>query len=192
MRADASPNEESRRKCTPERQAALRLGRRKEEMDVSSSRFAATLSIAVLLTACGSQPQPKSAPPSSATASASSAAAAVPSSGVASALASSVGKPGAPVLDETQRKQLDKTVAATVAALRPRLRYAVAAGDDGKAHLVVYDGEGLGADGRHPGKPHEYVVFRVINASNGEHYDPQQNSIVAPIPPPPQRDVTPN
>ncbi|MBV8299357.1 MAG: hypothetical protein JO083_07425, partial [Candidatus Eremiobacteraeota bacterium] len=40
-----------------------------------------------------------------------------------------------------------------------------------------------------PGKPHEYVVFRVLNSAGGEHYDPEQNSIVAPIPPPPQRDV---
>jgi hypothetical protein len=53
---------------------------------------------------------------------------------------------------------------------------------------VVYDDEGLGASGRRGGKPRGYVVFRVLNATNGEHYDPQQNSIVAPIPPPVQRD----
>ncbi len=52
----------------------------------------------------------------------------------------------------------------------------------------MYDAEGLGASGRHKGRPHEYIVFKVLNTANGEHYDPQQNSIVAPIPPPPQRE----
>ena len=31
-------------------------------------------------------------------------------------------------------------------------------------------------------------MFNVLNARNGEHYDPQQNSIVPKIPPPVQRD----
>jgi hypothetical protein len=78
--------------------------------------------------------------------------------------------------------------ARTPAAIRARLRYAIAGGEDGKPHLVVYDGEGLGADGRHKGRPHEYIVFRVLNMTNGEHYDPQQNVVDAAIPPPPQRD----
>ncbi|MDQ6944190.1 MAG: hypothetical protein M3169_16955, partial [Candidatus Eremiobacteraeota bacterium] len=86
------------------------------------------------------------------------------------------------------RRELAATVAKAPAALRARLRYALAAGDDGKRHLVVYDGQGLPASGRHPGKPHDYVLFQVLNARNGEHYDPQQNSIVAAIPPPVQRD----
>ncbi len=71
------------------------------------------------------------------------------------------------------------------------MRYALATGDDGQLHLVVYDGEGLDAGGRGTAKRNEYVVFRVLNAANGEHYDPQQNSIVAPIPPPAERDSVP-
>jgi hypothetical protein len=55
---------------------------------------------------------------------------------------------------------------------------------------VVYDGEGLRADGRQPGKNNAYVVFRVLNAAAGAHYDPQQNAIVAPLPPP-QRETSP-
>jgi hypothetical protein len=74
--------------------------------------------------------------------------------------------------------------------MRARLRYAVAAGEDGKPRLVVYDGEGLGPDGRHKGRPHEYILFRVLNTTKGEHYDPQQNAVIAAIPPPPQRDDT--
>jgi len=31
----------------------------------------------------------------------------------------------------------------------------------------------------------------VLNAADGEHYDPQQNSIVPPIPPPAERDNAP-
>jgi len=101
------------------------------------------------------------------------------------------GQPGAIPVAPAQRRELDATVAKVPPPVRPRLRYALATGDDGKPHLVVYDGEGLGAAGRHAGKPHEYVVFKVLNASNGEHYDPQQNSIIAPIPPPVQRDSAP-
>ena len=98
------------------------------------------------------------------------------------------GQPGGIPLDPAQRAELDATVAKAGPGERARLRYALAAGDDRKMHLVVYDGEGLGASGRHKGRPHEYVVFKVLNAANGEHYDPQQNSIVPPIPPPPQRE----
>ena len=61
--------------------------------------------------------------------------------------------------------------------------------EDGKSRLVVYDGEGLGPDGRHRGKPHEYVVFKILNSRSGEHYDPQQNAIIAAIPPPAQREM---
>jgi len=185
MRADASPNEESRRKSTPERQAALRLGRRKEEMDVSSARFAACLLAAALLISCaGQKASDSTAPPSPA-----ASVVAVPS-GPASALVSAAGTPGAPALDAAQRAEVAAVAAGTPAAMRARLRYAIAAGEDGKPHLVVYDGEGLGPDGRHKGRPHEYILFRVLNAKNGEHYDPQQNSIIAAIPPPPQRDNT--
>src|ERR1700736_5785048 len=147
-----------------------------------SIRLAASVAAAALLCACAA---PKSGT-GTATASPSS-------------LATSSGPPNAPVpradqrptipLDADQRRELESTIGQVPPAVRPRLRYALATGDDGKAHLVVYDGEGLGVSGRHPGRPHEYIVFRVINAKNGEHYDPLQNAIIAPIPPPPQREV---
>ncbi|HEV3086319.1 MAG TPA: hypothetical protein VGX96_03755 [Candidatus Elarobacter sp.] len=151
-----------------------------------SIRLAASVAAAALLCACTA---PKSG---------SGTAAASPSASPGS-LATSAGPPNAPVpragqrpaipLDADQRRELESTVGQVPPAIRPRLRYALATGDDGKPHLVVYDGEGLGVSGRHPGRPHEYIVFRVINAKNGEHYDPLQNAIIAPIPPPPQREV---
>jgi hypothetical protein len=184
MRADASPNEESRRKCTPERQAALRLGRRKEEMDVSSARFAACLLGAALLISCAGQKASDSSPTPT------PAASAVPiASGPASALVSAAGTPGSPALDAVQRAEVATVAAGTPGGMRARLRYAVAAGEDGKPRLVVYDGGGLGPDGRQKGRPHEYILFRVLNAKHGEHYDPQQNAVIAAIPPPPQRDT---
>jgi hypothetical protein len=105
-------------------------------------------------------------------------------------LVSASGTPGAPALDPGQRAEVAAVAAGTPGAMRARLRYAVAAGEDGKPRLVVYDGEGLGSDGRHKGRPHEYILFRVLNAKHGEHYDPQQNAVIAAIPPPPQRDNT--
>jgi hypothetical protein len=148
-------------------------------MHVSPARFAASLIAAAVLTACAAK-----APQATAT----SAPVAPAGSGPASALVLAAGSPGAPPLDPTQRRDLDVAVASQPAALRPRLRYALAAGDDRKTHLVVYDGEGLGADGKHPGRPHEYILFKVLNARAGEHYDPQQNALVAAIPPPPERE----
>ena len=108
--------------------------------------------------------------------------------GPANAPISAAGTEGAVPLDAAQRAELDRTVAARAPRDRAHLRYALAAGEDGKSHLVVYDGQGLAADGRHPGKPHEYIVFQVLNTSAGEHYDPQQNALIAAIPPPAQRD----
>ena len=151
-----------------------------------SIRLAAgAVAAAVLLCACagprsggdGSQPAASAAP------------AATAPSGPPNALVPSIGKAGAIALDPDQRRMLDAAVAKVNPGLRPRLRYALALGDDGQRHLVVYDGEGLGADGRHPGKKFEYVVFEVLNAPSGEHYDPQQNTLVAPIPPPKDRDA---
>ncbi|HEY0614458.1 MAG TPA: hypothetical protein VGC96_07445 [Candidatus Elarobacter sp.] len=140
---------------------------------------------ALLLAGCGSR-SPVSAPASAAVARPAQPAAAPP--GPPNAPAAKAGRPGAIPLDAAQRRELDAAVARAAAPLRPRLRYALAAGDDGARHLVVYDGQGLGIDGRPPGKPHAYVVFAVLNATNGEHYDPLQNSVVAAIPPPPERD----
>jgi hypothetical protein len=148
-----------------------------------SIRLAASFAAAALLCACGG-PKSGGAGTGAASPPASAGAAAPVNAPVPRA-----GQPGAIPLDSAQRAELDAAVARVPAKLRPRLRYALASGDDGKPHLVVYDGEGLGVTGRHPGKPHEYVVFRVLNSSGGEHYDPQQNSVVAPIPPPPQRDI---
>ncbi|MBV8749383.1 MAG: hypothetical protein JO103_06695 [Candidatus Eremiobacteraeota bacterium] len=148
-----------------------------------SIRLAAgAVAAAALLCACsggsggGSQPAASAAP------------AATAPSGPPNALVPSAGKAGAIPLDPDQRRALDAAVAKAKPDLRPRLRYALALGDDGQRHLVVYDGEGLGVDGRHPGKKFEYVVFEVLNAAHGEHYDPQQNSLVAPIPPPKERE----
>jgi len=155
-------------------------------MDVSSARFAATVIAAAVLAACAAK-APQSTAPS---APASAAVAAAPARGPASAPASAAGSTGAPELDPAQRRELDATVAAIPAAARPRLRYALAAGEDGKVHLAVYDGEGLGPNGKHPGKPHEYILFKVLNSHAGEHYDPEQNVLVAAIPPPPEREST--
>lgn len=107
--------------------------------------------------------------------------------GPANAPAARAGSAGAVRLDAAQRSELATVVSHAAPGVRARLRYALASADDGSRHLVVYDGEGLGTGGRHAGRPHEYVVFRVLNSSRGEHYDPQQNAIVEPIPPPVQR-----
>ncbi len=151
-------------------------------------RLAASLAAAALLCACSGQ---KSASETAAatspapTASPSAATAAAPaSSGPANAPVSRAGKPGGIPLDGAQRRELQATAAKEPPAVRARLRYALAAGEDGKTHLVVYDGEGLPADGRDPRKPHEYIVFRVLNSPRGEHYDPQQNALIAPLPTP--------
>jgi hypothetical protein len=148
-------------------------------------RLAASVAAAALLYACTG---PKT-PIAVVEASPSALPAVALASGPANAPVARAGSPGAIPLDAAQRRALDAAVAKEQPAVRARLRYALAAGDDGKVRLVVYDGEGLGRDGRHPGKPHEYVVFKILNSKTGEHYDPQQNSIVAPIPPPVQREA---
>jgi len=151
-----------------------------------SIRLAAGFAAAALLCACsgtrteGTSGGP-SAPPS----------AAVPVQGPMNSPVSRAGAPGQVPLDPAQRSEVLATAAKVPPAERARLRYALATGDDGRSHLVVYDGEGLDAGGQEAKKRHEYVVFRVINAAGGEHYDPQQNSIIAPIPPPAERDNVP-
>lgn len=153
-----------------------------------SIRLAASVAAAALLCACGG-PKPGGTS-SGATAAPGASPAVVPAaraSGPANAPVGRLGRPGGIPLDDVQRRELAATVAKAPAPVRARLRYALATGDDGKRHLVVYDGQGLPANGRHPGKTNEYVVFGVLNSTSGEHYDPQQNSIVAPIAPPAQR-----
>ena len=153
-----------------------------------SFRLAASVVAAALLCGCGA---PKSRDTATGPATAPAAGPVTPEpapGGPPNAPAASAGRPGAIPLDAAQRRELAATVARAPVPQRARLRYALAAGDDGKRHLVVYDGQGLGVSGRHPGRPNEYVVFQVLNAHDDAHYDPQQNSIVAPIPPPVQRD----
>ena len=151
-----------------------------------SIRLAAGIAAAALLCACAGS---RSGSTSGGPASPSSAPIATSSvSGPQNAPIPLAGRAGAISLDGVQRRTLDEIVAKAPASLRPRLRYALATADTGTRRLVVYDGEGLGAGGRHGGRPHEYIVFRVLNSGSGEHYDPQQNSVVAPIPPAPQRE----
>jgi hypothetical protein len=154
-----------------------------------SFRLAASVLAAALLCGCGT-PKPGDTAAGTATSPAATAAvtAAPTPGGPPNAPAAQAGRPGAIPLDGAQRRELAAALAKVPAGQRARLRYALAAGDDGRRHLVVYDGEDLAAGGRHSGKTKGYVVFKVLNARNGEHYDPQQNSIVPPIPPPVQRD----
>lgn len=148
-------------------------------MDCKAFRcVAASFAVAALASGCAS-------PKNGAT---SASAASRPADAPLNAPAASAGTPAGVPLDAAQRAELDRVVAAAPAAIRARLRYALATADDGKSRLVVYDGEGLPADGHHRGRPHEYVVFQLVNSTSGEHYDPQQNAIVPPIPPPVQRD----
>jgi hypothetical protein len=152
-----------------------------------SIRLAVSIAVAALLCAC-------SGPRAGVTSGAPSASpAAVPRSahGPLNSPVSRAGRPGEVPLDAAHRAAVAAIAAKVPAAERARLRYALAAGGDGRTHLVVYDGEGLDVGGRGPTKRHEYVVFLVLNLPGGQHYDPQQNSIIAPIPPPPERDVAP-
>ncbi len=147
-----------------------------------SIRVAVSAAVAVLLCACSGPRAATSAGPN-----ASPAVVAV-AHGPLNSPVSRAGAPGAIPLDAAQRAEVVAVAAKVPPAERARLRYALAAGDDGRSHLVVYDGEGLDAGGRGSATRHEYVMFRVLNMPAGEHYDPQQNTIVAPIPPPPERD----
>jgi hypothetical protein len=154
-----------------------------------SFRLAASIVAAALLCGCGgAKSGDTTTSPASPTAAAAGSAVPAPA-GPPNAPVAQAGRPGAIALDAAQRRALDAAVAAAPPAQRARLRYALAAGDDGKRHLAVYDGEGLPPNGRRPGKIHDYTLFKVLNSRTGEHYDPQQNSIVAPIPPPVQRDT---
>lgn len=155
-------------------------------------RTAAGVLSAALLCACAS-PKPEGAAGAASTAAASgsvagvSVAAAAALAGPANAPLPLPGRPGAIPLDAGQRAALDRAVAGLPPKLRPRLRYALASGDAGAPQVVVYDGEGLPPNGRRAGRAHDYTVFPVLNGSRGEHYDPEENTLIAPIPPPPQR-----
>jgi hypothetical protein len=157
-----------------------------------SFRLAASVAAAALLCGCGG-PKPGDTgtnPAASPVATAGAATAAPAPAGPPNAPVPAAGRPGAIPLDAAQRRELDAAVASAPPAQRGRLRYALAAGDDGKRHLAVYDGQGLPPSGRRPGKAHDYTLFKLVNSRTGEHYDPQQNSIVPPIPPPVQRDTS--
>jgi hypothetical protein len=138
-----------------------------EKNMLNVARAAATLTALILLASCA---RPASAP-----------------ARLGSAPVAQMGQPAAPPLDDTQRAEVDRTVA-TMPDRRAHLRYALALDDDGKQRLVVYDDGGLPPSGKH-GKV-EYLVFKVLNATDNSHYDPQQNAVIAPIPPPPDRDVS--
>lgn len=152
-----------------------------------SIRLAAGFAAAALLCACSGTRTAETGGSPSAVPSA-----AAPVHGPMNSPVSRAGAPGQVPLDPAQRSEVAATAAKVPPAERARLRYALATGDDGRQHLVVYDGEGLNPAGRQGKTRHnEYVVFRVLNAHDDEHYDPQQNSIIAPIPPPAERDGAP-
>jgi len=142
----------------------------------------AAASLAALLCACA-------APKPAATTAASTAQLPTAAAGAPNAPIPPAGAPGAIPLDETQRGELDRFVAVVPPPQRTHLRYALALGDDGKRHLVVYDGGGLSANGR--AGAHDFIVFKVLNANDGSHYDPQSDELVAPVPPPPEREGGP-
>ena len=146
---------------------------------------------AALLCACAA-PRPETTAGSGANGSAPlagiPAAAAAAPAGPSNALVPAPGRPGAIPLAPGQRAALDRALAALPSAERSRLRYALPSGDDGKSRVIVYDGGGLPSNGRSAGRSHDYIVFPVLNGARGEHYDPEQNALIAPIPPPPQRE----
>lgn len=82
---------------------------------------------------------------------------------------------GAAALDDAQRDDVRRTVAAQPPAIRARLRCALVPVPGGKATLVVYD------PGPAVAHRSSYVVPRVLNATDGSHYDPRQNEIVEPL-----------
>lgn len=82
------------------------------------------------------------------------------------------------------KSDVQATVAKAEPATRARLRYALALAEDGKRYLVVYDAGNAVKEAR------GYNLPPVLNRSDGSHYDPQQNELVAPIPPPKDRDYT--
>jgi hypothetical protein len=140
-------------------------------------------SLAALLCACA-------APKPAATTGAPSAQVAAAPGAPPNAPVPAAGTPGAIPLDDAQREQLARFIADFPPPRRVHLRYALALGDDGKRHLVVYDGGGLNANG-HAAGAHDFIVFKVLNASDGSHYDPQSDELVAPVPPPPEREGGP-
>jgi len=103
------------------------------------------------------------------------------------ALIAQIGQPGAPALDAAQQAEVKKAVTGAPPDALKRIRYALAPDETGKVRLVVYDGQGLPADGKRPGKKFDYIVFHLLNVADGSTYDPQQNAIQAPVPPAKER-----
>ncbi|MFN2459405.1 MAG: hypothetical protein ABR591_01735 [Candidatus Velthaea sp.] len=106
-----------------------------------------------------------------------------------SAAVSALGRPGAIALTDAQAAEVRAAVQRVEPVRRTHLRYAFAQDENGKARLVVYDDLGLGSSGK-TGRKGEYIIFKVLNSSDGSHYDPQQNAVIAAIPAPPDRDMT--
>jgi hypothetical protein len=177
MRVDASPNEESRSLVYARRQAddswVNHLARRSLVLPAAACALATAF-----FAGCSSGVKSNTAATSSP---------ATPPPGPPNAPVPAAGAAGPIPLDDAQSAELQRAVGDAPPAVRARLRYALALGDDGQRHLVVYDGEGLDANGRAKGKAHDYVLFRVLNATAAEHYDPQQNALIAPMPVPSER-----
>jgi len=92
-------------------------------------------------------------------------------------------------LTPDQKAEIAKVASTMHPARRSHLRYALATDDAGKPQFVLYDDLGLGSAGK-TGHKGEYIVFAILNRTDGSHYDPQQNALVAAIPAPRDRDLT--
>ncbi|MGB8267653.1 MAG: hypothetical protein WCE44_15115 [Candidatus Velthaea sp.] len=105
-----------------------------------------------------------------------------------------VGTPAGPALSADQRAELDRAVRSATPAERAHLRYAIAKDAAGKDRLAVYDPESFAPATHGAGKKKKkatvaYVVYGLLNASDGSHYDPQQHAILDPIPIPNEREL---
>jgi len=99
------------------------------------------------------------------------------------------GTAAGPSLTSAQKAELDATIASVPPQSRAQLRYAIAKDDAGKARLAVYDPGPRAPQQEHKKRTLVYVVYRMINAKDGSHYDPQEDAIVDPMPVPSERDL---
>lgn len=90
-----------------------------------------------------------------------------PVSALGSASGIALGDGDAAVVRDTARR--------VPAAVRGRLRYALAVTDDGSRRVVVYDPGTASTDAK------TYVVPKVLNAADGSHYDPLENALIPPL-----------
>jgi len=92
------------------------------------------------------------------------------------------GTANGPSLTSAQRAELDAAVAAAAPSERAHLRYAIAKDDAGKDRLAVYDPGDAPAAEHHTKHALVYVVYRLLNAKDGSDYDPEQGTIIEPLP----------